>query len=92
MHPRWYVHAHIARRHEENDVAPRLYLGFVGDAFVTLTGSFLFPSFFFFSSSFFIYSAFASTTDRARRFIDWKSKSEFNFGEPRFIFSSIHIP
>lgn len=45
-------------------------------------------SFFLF---FFVYSVFASTTDRARRFIDWKSKSEFNFGESRFIFPPIHI-
>lgn len=46
------VYMHIARRGmKRTDVAPRLYLGFVGDAFVTLTGSFLFPSFFLFFSS-----------------------------------------
>lgn len=49
-----HVHACNATAWRGQRCAPRLYLGFVGDAFVTLTGSFL-----FLSSFFFIYSAFA---------------------------------
>lgn len=45
------MYMHTARQHEEDDVALRLYLGFVGDAFVTLTGSFLFPLLSFFLST-----------------------------------------
>lgn len=53
MHSRSCVTCTSLDGMKRTDVAPRLYLGFVGDAFVTLTGSFLFPSFlfFFFSST-----------------------------------------
>lgn len=98
MHSRSCVHAHSATGHEEDRRCASALSGLCRRRVRYLNGVVPFS---FFLSFFFIYSAFASTTDRARRFIDWKSKSEFNFGESldlyslRFIFfekSIAHLP